>query len=220
MKLSKVLRRFDTTIEECGRVIYVSRDIDMQRGVLLRINTVKNLIFEQKASAKGNRNESVANRLLALSCVLESLSSEIQSYILLKLDQAENAWEELVSAQEWVMPAVIADLEWKQWGVETMARLTKFEKAVFPPLTYVSSGILIGGSTCSVCGNDYASDACQHIAGQAYMGEFCTRTVTEIVGVDHIAIVDSPQSKSHRVTEIDGRNIITGKPVQSSAHSS
>ena len=200
-------------------MIYISGDTGMQRGVLLRINTVKNLIFEQKALAKANGSEPLANHLLALSCVLESLSCEIQGYILLKEGQAESAWEMHVRAQEWATPAVMADIEQKPWGVETMARLTKVEKAVFPTQTYVSSGLLIEGSVCSICNHDYASKMCKHIAGAAYMGEFCTRRVTGIINVDHVAIVDSPRSKSHRITEIGGRNSITGVPVQSPASS-
>ena len=214
MKLSKVLQRFTTVIGECERVIYISRDTDMQRRVLLRTNTVKNLIFEQKAFAKANGSEPLANHLLALSCILESLSCETQCYILLKEDQAENAWEMLVRANGWVTPAVIADIGQKPWGVETMERLTKVEKAVFPPQTYVSSGLMIGGSTCSICNHDYASDMCKHIAGEAYMGEFCTRSVTGMVSLDHLAIVESPRSKSHRVTEVEGRNTLTGTSMQ------
>ena len=217
MKLSKVLQRFTAVIGECGRVIYISRDIGMQRRVLLRINTVKNLIFQQKAFAKANESEPLANHLLALSCILESLSCEIQCYILLKEGQAENAWQMLVSAQEWVTPAVMADIGQKPWCMERIERLTNVERGVFPPQTYVSSGLIIGGSICSICNHDYASDLCTHIAGAAYMGEFCTRRVTGIIKLDHLAIVENPRSKSHRVTEVEGRNAITGTPMQASA---
>ena len=210
MNPQRVVQKYGETMKQTAKAVYISCDTDIQRSALFRVKTVRDLVTQQKAAAKRAPDENLANYLLSLYCILESRSYEIQASMLLKSDQAEKAWEALIAAQDWAVSAVRADKRQLEWGAETAERLERAEKTLFPTQTFVSGAYVYSGTTCTICGKDYESDDCMHIVGRPYNGEFCQRIVKEIVGVNHVAIVKNPTSKTHRITEIEGRNAITG----------
>ena len=213
MNLQRVWQKYEGTMKQTAKAVYVSCDTDIQHSALLRIKTVRDLVTRHKAAAKVVPDESLANCFLSVYCILESRAYEIQTYILLKCDQAEKAWDALVAAQQWAAAAVRADQRQMEWGTQTAERLERAEKTLFPPQIFVSGAYVIRGTTCTICGNDYESDDCLHIVGRPYNGEFCLTRPEEIVTVNHVAIVENPESKSHRLTEFDGYNSITGAAV-------
>ena len=132
-------------------------------------------------------------------------------WLLLKEEKAENAWNELINAQDSLQAAVRAHRGFSHLS-EPLKRLAMVEKIVFPPQMFMSSGLLVRTQLCSVCRADY--EDCDHVAGRPYMGEFCL-IVVEDFEADHVAFVDIPADKRCRVisfeTQEGYRNRMTWK---------
>jgi hypothetical protein len=76
-------------------------------------------------------------------------------------------------------------------------RLQAIEKVVFPPQVFLSAGLIVSKSMCSICKSDY--EDCSHLVGMPYLGEFCFRVLTDVVA-NHVSFVEDPANKRCRVT--------------------
>jgi hypothetical protein len=70
--------------------------------------------------------------------------------------------------------------------------LSSFERLY--PFLFVSPGQTIK-LICSICGKEPLDEDCPHIPGNLYWGEIAGYNVTEIVNVDHVAIIPHPKDK-------------------------
>jgi hypothetical protein len=61
----------------------------------------------------------------------------------------------------------------------------------------LSTGMIIGKSSCSVCGRD--PEECDHIGGRIYDGKTCHRIVEEIAELREIAFVARPRQPDCRI---------------------
>ncbi len=88
-------------------------------------------------------------------------------------------------------------------------KLERIEKLIFPPQTFLSTGLLVGSQECSICNEEYEN--CNHIKGKPYMGELCRCIIKDIIELNHLAIVKNPADKGCRIIKDGERNRMTLK---------
>jgi hypothetical protein len=155
-------------------------------------------VTQEKAEAIAERDEQFANVLLGCEALIRACNAELKMYLLLKEDKPDEAWSQLVVAQDGHRAAMRADEGFADVGRQ-IQRLQGIEKLLFPPQQFLSTGWIVKGEVCSICGSDY--EDCEHIKGRPYMGQFCTVQLDPLE-VDHVSLVDEPASKHCRVTHI------------------
>jgi hypothetical protein len=74
------------------------------------------------------------------------------------------------------------------------SQLTELEQ-VYPYNVFFSSGMVVAGLECSLCGFDIDSDECLHLRGQLYRGRMATAVVQKILRLDHVGLVTHPADK-------------------------
>ena len=181
------------------RLAYMSRDIELQREAIERLEGFEDRLLRLKRRAQEEQNEDGANYLLAVSTMIRALRSELSMFVALKEDRPGEAWNHLIDSQNAAAAAlraheVVSDLE------EYAERLLLHEGNLFPPQLFLSPTMTVGYSECSICSTPYGD--CGHIAGKAYMGEFCTRTITEVTEVSEISLVWEPKDKRRRIISV------------------
>jgi hypothetical protein len=215
-QLPPVVADFDRTVESVENLLSIARAGELQREALTVLRTSMDSIKGEKANAASRGEEDYANLLLGCECVGAALSAELKMWLLLKEENPDEAWNELINAQ---MASVDAVRAHETFGhlEHQVRRLDAIEKLVFPSQVFISSGMLVGFQECSVCGGDY--DDCDHLIGRPYMGAFC-HVIAREVSIDHVAIVKEPADKRCRVEmfNVEGgvRNRMTWR-VQPSA---
>ena len=152
-----------------------------------------------KSEAISAEQEEVANILLGYECCFDLLMHELRMWLLLKQEDPDGAWDELIAAQDSALYAARAHSGFGH-VIQHYRRLEKIEELVFPPQVFVSAGMLIQRKKCSICNADY--EDCEHFAGMPYMGEFCYSIVEE-ASLDHVSVVDHPADKRCRITEFN-----------------
>lgn len=70
------------------------------------------------------------------------------------------------------------------------------EELLYPQPLFFSIGVIVEASECSICGAEYGS--CDHLAGEAYMGEVCVRMITKLREVREFSVVEEPANKHCR----------------------
>lgn len=127
------------------------------------------------------------------------LSCNIKMWILLKEEKPDQAWDELINAQSNAISALKAHSVSSH--LERYSQLLHtIEKIVFPPQVFTSTGLTVKEEECSICGESY--EDCDHIAGKAYLGSFCSIIVKDIQ-LNEASIVNEPADKRCRITHFD-----------------
>ena len=202
---------------EIEPLLFLARDSGLQQAGIGRVEAFLKKVEFSRITAIQAQEERNANALLGLAMVVAALGSELNVYLLLKSDQPEAAWNNLIDAQEQTLAAgratdALTNLQAKFEHLRTL------EDHLFPPQTFVSSGLIAGRQLCSICRADYA--ACDHLVGRAYMGRFCSLSLEDI-RLDHIALVEQPADRRCRVVtmKVDGvtRNKMTWLPAPAGA---
>jgi hypothetical protein len=215
------IEEFNTEVRECEYLLCIARDSGLQAEACRRMSEVLDLVRREKEIAIACADESYANTLLGCECISGSLIHELQMYLSLKTEHPEQAWDELIYAQESSSAAMRTDSGFGHLG-ERVAKLEHLEELLFPPQIFVSAGLTVERQICAICELDY--DDCPHLAGLPYMGRFC-RIRQERLLANHVAIVDKPLDKTCRLTSFDveggRRNRMTWKiePVEESENS-
>ena len=101
-------------------------------------------------------------------------------------------------------------------STDYIEHLHDLERVLFPPQIFLGAGMIVEGSTCSICGKEYGE--CEHIKGKAYMGKICGRRITKIKEFREISIVEIPGNKHCRlfaVSDKDGieRDCLTWRQI-------
>lgn len=203
-ELSPFFERMNAEVREIEALLSIARDSDLQRRAVGRISDLYSDLAQAKRSAVEAQDEDQANAILGYECAFSTLQNELLTWIFLKQEEPEKAWDCLVSAQEAATWASRAHRGFRHLE-EHLLRLEALEQLVFPPQVFASLGAIVERQLCSICEADY--ELCSHIAGRPYWGEFCNAR-QEKLKLDHVAIVETPADKRCRVTHFnvaDGR---------------
>jgi hypothetical protein len=194
--LSPRIEVFNELVQSAENLLSIARNSDLQQVMLGRLAELSRAVSEWKTGAVAEGNESAANSFLGMECVLRALSAELEMWLMLKREEPERAWDQLIAAQTATCHAMRADPGFSHLDGHAR-RLEIIEKVVFPPQVFLSAGLIVSKAICTICGADY--EECPHVVGMPYWGEFCFRKLTEVVP-DHVAIVDDPANKRCRIT--------------------
>ena len=176
-------------------LLFITRDTELQQTAIDSLAQFAVEVADQKAHAIKTNDEEHANALLGCQCIIGGLQAELKMWILLKREEPDKAWDQLIAAQRACMSAARAH-EGFSGALERVRRLNGIEHFIFPPQAFMSSGVIMQEQHCSICGEDY--EDCSHIRGNPYMGQFCQVVITK-AKLDHVSLVDSPKDKSCRV---------------------
>ena len=203
-----LIHLFNETIQSCEPYLFITRDSDLQKETIISLSNLRKKVLAIKDKAIKNKNECFANILFGYECVIQSMTSELQMWLNLKINEPDKAWDDLILAQKSNIAAIRSDDGFGHL-VQRSKKLEMIENIIFPPQLFLSIGLIVENQKCSICHKEY--EDCEHIKGKPYMGEIC-RFVIEKAEINHIAIVKNPSDKQHcRLTKYDARNIMTLK---------
>ena len=206
-QLPPFVQRFNDLIKECEIYISIARAHELQIEAINRLEIMQNEIEEEKNSAIARDEDDYANLLLGCSCVATALSAELKMWVLLKREQPEEAWDQLVAAQMASVDAVRAHEGFEHLEHHNK-RLEAIEHLVFPPQVFISSGMIVRKQECSICGEEY--EDCPHLVSKPYMGQFCY-IIARDIELDHASIVEDPADKRCRVMNFSSDGITRNK---------
>lgn len=193
------MERFNDVVHAEEVFAFVTRDTELQQKACVALESLLRETAEQKALAIARQSEDLANLFLACECAATSLLSQIKMWLCLKEGKGDEAWDQLIAAQDaalWAQRAHPGFASLRNYA----HRLELIEKLIFPPQVFTSAGFLVNHQVCSICKQEYGE--CRHIAGRPYMGRFCSIRA-EGLTIDHVSIVDEPADKRCRVTHFD-----------------
>jgi hypothetical protein len=186
------------SFKESFRYCYASCGHELQTEEQHRVHALMQRLEKYRQEAITAQDEEAANAAFVTLCIVEGLLNHLQLWLLVKADRMEEAWDQVVEAQDSVQIALrfVQSELLQHWYMELLA----LEKLLFPPQQFVSSSHTFGYAECSICGKIYGE--CEHVAGRLYMGRMCGKRIKEIGAVDHVAIVDHPRDKGCRWTRV------------------
>ncbi len=202
--IENFLPTFKKIIVESERHCYITRNRDVQKEAIEKIKKLLADITELKKQSISQKDEDSANLLLSADCVANALISELKMYGFLKNGEPSKAWCSLIDAED-LINASLRAYNLPGFNQEGYARkLIYIEHVVFPPQTFTSPSMVWGKTDCSICKQEYGK--CMHIAGEAYMGEFCIEIVQEIKQFLSLSLVSHPADKRRVLTSISEGN--------------
>jgi hypothetical protein len=212
-RVTEFLEDFHQVVHECQRFCYAARARECQVESIAALDTLDSRIAPLKAEMVEMQDEDAANCLLSLSLAARALSYELKMWIALKDDSAASAWDSLVEAQTHASNAIRAH-RISDHLERYVERLDALERLLFPPITFMSIGMIIQESSCSICGSQYGD--CDHVKGEVYMGEMCVREITQ-ADLSEVSVVPEAANKHARVlTFSDGdamRDVLTWRLI-------
>lgn len=214
-KVHKFEIEFSETANDLQKFCFMTRAKELQAEACATLETLKEKASRIKQEVISCRDEDAANAMLSFEETITALLCELRMWIALKNDDADSAWNFLVSAQYAARTAMQAHSVANHLN-GYVNHLYVLEQVLFPPLAFFSPGLIIEQSKCSICGQEYGE--CEHIVGRAYMGEICTRIIEKIKEIKEFSIVSEPANKRARITRItdeDGilRDVMTWRAV-------
>lgn len=211
----KPVMAFNAMVKEVEVLLSIARSSMLQREACKTLGTQAEKLANEKAKAIAAGDEDLSNLLLGCQCVNRSLLAELRMYLLLKEEQPDDAWDQLILAQDSAIDATRAHPGFSHL-VQQNAKLEAIEHLVFPPQVFISSGLLAKNQECSICSAEYGE--CDHLCGKPYMGKLCY-IIAKNLSLDHVSIVDLPADKRCRVrsfsVEGGNRNRMTWLVTQS-----
>ena len=213
------LNRFRDVVDTVQGLAKFVRGKEFHESSILALEELVCECTAHKDCAITEQMEEYANAFLAFEFMAKALIEEFRFYLALKRDEPSAAWDHLIDAQSAATcamksHAVASHLDGKyfrphksgQSGIEEtnsdyiyggyIGKLHLLEKLLFPPPVFLSPGIVVKESECSICGSDYGN--CDHITGRPYMGKLCEQIV-KAMEVLEVSMVSSPASKHARV---------------------
>lgn len=197
-ELERMLSDFESLRKQCSTFSFLPRDENLQEEA---VEDAENFISEiEEFLNDSSKSEEKLNKALSLKYAAKAMKSELAMWIDLKSENWGNAWENLIDAQEHLQNSWTAHEIMRSEPVMNLS--TKYnlvEKFVFPPQNFTSPGFVVDKFKCSICGEDYNGDQCDHIESRAYSGELC-RKVVDGLNLREVSLVDEPEDKRHRIT--------------------
>lgn len=199
MRAPEFIHRFTKAVEDIAPARYFVRAKQHQKASIKKLVDLQESAGEVKQELVSKGNTRDANLILSIECMTGGLIGELEMIVALKENRPNDAWDHLLAAQNSAEAAARAHSVAEKMSVDgLLSRLNIYEQLLFPSLQFVSPAFDVGSMVCSVCTEEYAT--CPHIKGRAYAGEFCSVKLRDVHGFDHLALVDEPFSKAHRVT--------------------
>ena len=206
-KAEEIFKRFRNDIKDLKKLLFITRGLEILQNSRGELENTKNELEQLKQEVIELGDEDAANLILSLEHISSAIIEEFSMWIHLKEDNPNLAWDNLINAQDHAVTAVQVHKLAEEFEIESyINRLHAVERVLFPPQVFVSASMIIGETTCSICGKD--SDECEHIPGKPYMGEICLAVVSKIVRADHVAIVENPADKRCRILGFPDANNI------------
>lgn len=201
-------------IVECRFMSYATRAEEFQIDLIEKVNGTIDKVNSEKATAIEEKDERLANLLLAYSLILTGMSQTLQMWISLRNDNAASAWSCIVSAEmSFRLAGRVHDRATEIGSSELAGWALGLQDLLFPPQVFVSAGMTVFVSQCSICNIDY--EECNHIAGNPYMGEIAVRNILD-AKLNEVSIVETPASKHCRILAISDRggqrDVMTWRP--------
>lgn len=216
-KIVSFLKEVNVVVSESQRLCYLSIDKELQiekQQTLLEYMEQVMLIKEDAINAM---DEDSANAALCCEDILKMLISQLKMWISFKEEDAGSAWTYLINAQDALRAALqahkLAD------NIEPYSeRLHLLERLLFPPMKFLSTGMIIDYAECSICGKEYGE--CNHIKGKVYLGRHCVKIIKKS-RIHEVSVVDEPANKHCRITSIgengQNRDILTWRIIETSS---
>jgi hypothetical protein len=186
----------DSALKEALGLAYCSCGTELQVQAVNRLADLYVRAGESRLAATTRTDEELANYAAIAQQFIHGIQNFLRVWIHLKQDEAEDAWDALVDAQEQIESGL--RFNENQGFREIAKQLLAIEQLAFPPQVFTSPGFIYRTATCTICGAIYGE--CEHLAGRLYMGNFCAAHVKDDVELDHQAIVDIPEDKGCRIT--------------------
>lgn len=203
-------------LKESERFCFLTRDEEFQKQSIENLKSIKSKISEEKEKAISEKDEKNANIFLSAEFIVEALISELGMWVELKNRDYSKAWDSLVESQSNLRHSsqASADAGFNFDGYSY--KLSLIEKVIFPKPMFMSPGMIIESTKCSICGKNY--DECDHLIGKAYMGKLCYQIVDKIKEIKEISIVEEPANKHARITNFTEngitRDLFTWKEIK------
>ena len=149
------IQQFNEALDQRCTYRFITRNSALQRTACSELEEMLVLVSEEKVHTIAEQDEQFANILLGCEALLGACIAEIKMYLLLKEDQPDAAWTELVTAQSAFEAALRADPGFGENVGRQLERMVSIEKLVFPPQAFLSTGWIVKGETCSICSEQY-----------------------------------------------------------------
>jgi hypothetical protein len=201
-KLQELKTEFRETATHCQRFCFAARAREYQVEAIEQLENLNIKVTDLKAEMIATQEEDYANQLLSIEEMIDALTHELKMWVAFKDDDPHTAWTNIVEAQGSVRSAMQAH-EIAGHLQPYVEHLYALEKLLFPPQTFMSVGMIVKRSTCSICGMEYGD--CEHVVGKAYLGQICARVIEE-VDLREASVVLEPANKHCRILTISDEN--------------
>jgi len=188
-------KEFLAEVQHAECLCFAVRAVELQQQAVKDLKNLKEKARQLKGKIVANRLEDLANQMFSYENALQALSCELEMWVALKEDKADVAWDALVEAQTSARLALIAH-NISGHLVGYLKRLKMLEILLFPAMQFLSVGVLVKKSTCSICAEEYGD--CGHLKGKVYMGEICAREIVDAHLIE-TSFVDEPTNRHCRV---------------------
>jgi len=192
------LTRFNEEINAAYRFSFPVRDKALKSATADSLNSFLDELESQRIDRRDAQDADGANLFLGLCCYARSMIQLLQMWIALRDDDAIDAWDSLVGAQDSARAAMRAHQLCASKLNDYIAYLDSMEQILFPPQQFVSFSYAVRDTDCSLCNAPYHK--CDHVAGLPYNGEFCVEVIRKVSTVDQAAVADLPVDKRCRTT--------------------
>jgi hypothetical protein len=186
------------TVEGGYRLCYASCCSKLQIIERDNLATIHHKLEKYRDEGISAQKETQANAAFVNLCFVDAIIGYLQLWLLIKEDRMDEAWGQLVEAQE-LLQCALRFVSNKTFQ-NCLRELVTLEHLLFPPQQFLSSSHYFSCAICTICNSEYGE--CDHVAGRLYMGQECVRQIHEITGADHIAFVENPRDKRCRWTKV------------------
>tara|TARA_R110000868_G_scaffold144959_1_gene364445 strand:+ start:4457 stop:5191 length:735 start_codon:yes stop_codon:yes gene_type:complete len=206
--MSKIIEIFLKAIDEAQQFNVFTSSEKLQKEQVNKLCDLVMLFKNFKQQAINQKDEKSANGLFKQQCMLSSLKSSLECWLLIKNSEFSKAWDVLIDAQEYCEVSMkIGKFE----GLENLYNhLKSMEKSIFPSQAiYLSPGLFLATGNCSICNKKFTE--CNHLEDDIYMGRLCRHINREIIKFDHLAMVSAPHDRRAIVTRYSYQGLMIDK---------
>ena len=97
--LPPFIQSLNERVTEIQPLLYITRDVELQQGAIESLAQFAVEVADKKAIAVKSNAEEYANALLGCECIIGALQAELRMWILLKQEEPDEAWDQLIAAQ-------------------------------------------------------------------------------------------------------------------------
>jgi hypothetical protein len=197
-------RELHETLAAHAKALYPSRTLDLQGAAAAAFAALLERGEALKLKAKTSGDEDAAARILMGECFVEGLMASCRLWIAFREGKMNPAWDWMVRAQCAFEATIRAHPAALEQARERLVHMEALEVLLFPRQAFLSTGMVIRRSKCSICGTAFGS--CNHVEGRVYGGEFARRVVAEAEPRE-VSFVETPDDKGCRAYTIESDGV-------------